>query len=1059
MARTNSPFAPQAPAPGPVGGAFSGANLNVSPDMFGASTARAAGEFGQTLQQAGQVITQQVIQDKIIENETEATNANNAYTEEAARLWSEFSNLQGQEAVDALPRFQEQIRSLRDRYMGGASNPAVRRQLNRSIGGSAASMLGNAAQQNGRNVRVAGDNAATSQGNLMINEGVRVRDNPQEVAGALSRGLAAVEQRARINGWDDATAASARAEYRGRFYSAVIATVAENDPLRAQQIFEANRDNIDAQSQIRIQNFLEAPVRTRRAADIVQEVTRVPGAPPAGAPAAPGTPTNRQAGVPGDVRDQVARAEGGTDAQGRPIQNRAGSSAYGPLQITRDTWNAYAERLGLQRDVEGQPAPANRGDRATQNRIWDAFQADARREIGRDLTPREQYTAWFLGISGARAFIQADPNADAHQVYRSVAGPRIADQAFRQNGAILRPGMTVGQALQNVGNYFDRHGGGGNPDGVQPRAREDQMREALTRAGNDPQLRQAVLSQLRQQWGVDDAMNAAERDRMGTRIEALGRALAAGTNLSIPESDIRRIYQPEQAAQIIDQLRTRQIEGDVRNSVALATPAEIGQMQQDIADGRGPVVNMLRERRGTRMAEDGTVMEEDRAGDVVARQSIGATFAEAVRARGEALRADPAQYVQADPAVRAAAQAQREAPSDPTLMTAYANATLAAQARLGVAEQDRRILSTTNAAGLAAQIARADPGTQEGAMGTQLNGLRRLYGEQWPRVFGELVRNGLPAEFQVLANIPSDAARADYQRALYGMRQRGGIQQYTQAVPDRERQAIDRDIDTRLEAFRSSVFAGQQIGASDVFATYRDGVRLLSMYYALNGMDGATAVRTATDRILNDKYEFSGTARVPRVLNDGTVVGLSNAQRAIRATMQGMRADDLVAPESRDPALTEDVRRQNMYSVAQRGVWVPNSDDSGLVLMGQWEGGARIPVRRRDGSIYELRFSDMAQIGAGTVNAPMTGQQGGRGGNPGQRAVQRIEGWDEGEPAAPAAPAPAARGRGAPPAPTQAPAVSSVPVDATPPVPGTSDGRVQDRGQPPRGRWVAPGVQ
>ena len=1042
MARTASPFAPQAPAPGPVGGAFSGANLNVSPDMFGASTARAAGEFGQTLQQAGQVVTQQIIQDKIIENETEATNANNAYTEEASRLWSEFSNLQGQEAVDALPRFQENLRALRDRYMGGASNPAVRRQLNRSIGGSAASMLGNAAQQNGRNVRVAGDNAATSQGNLMINEGVRVRDNPQEVAGALSRGLASIEQRARINGWDDATAASARAEYRGRFYSAVIATIAENDPLRAQQVFEANRDNIDAQSQIRIQNFLEAPVRTRRAADIVQEVTRIPGAPPPGAPAAPGTPTNRQAGTPGDVRDQVWRAEGGAAQNPNPGQTARGGG------ITDGTWASYAQRLGL--------TPEQRGTREAFNRVWDAYQSDAQREIGRALTPNEQYTAWFLGIAGARAFIQADPNADAYQTYRGVAGPNIADQAFRSNGAIMRPGMTVAQVLQNVGSHFQRYGGGGNPEGVQQRGRDEQLRVALERAGSDPQLRQAVLSQLRQQWGVDDAMNAAERDRMGQRVEALSRALAAGTNVSIPESDIRRLYQPEQAAQIIDQLRTRQIEGDVRNSVALATPAEIGQMQQDIAEGRGPVVSMLRERRGTRVGEDGLVVEEDRAGDVVARQAIGASFAEAVRARGEALRQDPAQYVQADPAVRAAAEAQRAAPNDPAAMTAYANATLAAQARLGVAEQDRRILSAPNAAGLAAQIARADPGAQEGAMGTQLNGLRRLYGEQWPRVFGELVRNGLPAEFQVLANIPSEAARADYQRALYGMRQRGGIQQYTQAVPDRERQAIDRDIDTRLEAFRSSVFAGQQIGASDVFAIYRDGVRLLSMYYALNGMDGATAVRTATDRILNDKYEFSGTARVPRTLNDGTVVGMSNAQRAIRVTMQGMRADDLVAPESRDPALTEDVRRQNMYSVAQRGVWVPNADDSGLVLMGQWEGGARIPVRRRDGSIYELRFQDMPQVGAGGVNAPMPGTQGGRGGNPGQRAVQRIEGWDEGEPPAAGAQPPR---RGGAPAPTPAPAVSSVPVDATPPVPGTSDGRVQDRGQPPRGRWVAPGVQ
>jgi hypothetical protein len=1059
MARTPVPTGPtNAPAPGAVGGAFSPARLDVSADMFGGSTARALGDLGSVMQQGGQVIAQQVVQDKIIENETEATTANNTYQEEASRLWGEFSNLQGQEAVDALPRFQENMRALRDRYVGGATNPAVRRQLSRSIGGAAAGMLGQAEQLNGRNVRTAGDAAQQAAGNNAINEGVRQRDNPQEVAGSLARGLASVEQRGRLLGWDNATLESNRAEFRGRFYSAVIATTAENDPLRAQQIFEANRDNMDAQSQIRIENFLRAPVRTRRAADIVTEVTRIPGASPPGTPPAPGSPLNRQGGVPNapapdapagaappdPVREQARRAEGGTNPDGTPRRNLAGSSASGPLQITDGTWAAYARRLGL--------TDAQRNDPEAHNRVWDAYQLDARREIGRDLTPREQYTAWVLGIAGAKAFIMADPNADAQQIFRGVAGPNIADQAFRQNGALLRPGITVAQALQNIGNYFDRHGGGGNPQGVPQRGRDEQLRTALERAGPDPELRAAVLSQLRQQWGVDDAMNAAERSRMDHRVEQLGRALAMGTTAAIPEADIRRLYQPEQAAQILDTLATRQIEGDVFRSVQLATPQQIAEMQAGLASGSGPVVQQLRERRGTVMNADGTVSEADVAGDAVARAAIGETFRRAVEARGSALDADPAQYAQADPAVRAAAQAQRENPSDPALMSAYAQATLDAQARLGVPEQNRRILSVQNAAALAGQIARADPGAENGGMGVQLNGLKRLYGAEWPRVFGELVRNGLPAEFQVLANIPTEAARADFQRALYGMRQRGGIQQYSQAVPDRERQTIDRDIDTRLEAFRTSVFAGQQVGASAVYSTYRDGVRLMAMYYSLNGMDGATAVQTAVDRVLNDKYEFSGTARVPRTLNDGTPVGMSRVQQSISYTMRNLKPDDLVTPDSRDPALSPEQRRQNMWSVAQRGVWVPNADDSGLVLMGQWEGGSRNPVTRRDGSVIEIRFDNLPSA---PTNIPGTHP---RIGSVGQRGVSRIEGWDEEGPQPPVtsndAPLPTPP---IPPPGNRAP-VEHSPVDPQRTVPGTREPRVSGR-PTHQGRWVAPGVQ
>lgn len=1039
MARTPTPSTVQVAAPGAVGGAFAPARLDVGPEAFGGATARALGDLGQSMQQAGQVVTQQIIQDKMIENETEAVNQSNAYHEEASRAWAEFSNLQGQEAVDALPGFQAQLRALRDRYVDGATNPAIRRQLNRSIGSAAAGMLGQAEQLNGRNVRVAGDAAQQAAGNNEINEGVRVRGNPVETSGALLRGILSVEQRGRLLGWDQATLESQRAEYRGRFYSAVIATVADEDPLRAQQIFDANRDNMDAQAQIRIENFLRAPVRTRRAADIVASVTTMPGA--TSAPAAPGTPSNRQGGVPNAVRDQVARAEGGTNPDGTPRRNLAGSSASGPLQITDSTWRTYAARLGL--------PDAQRNDRAAQDRVWDAYQADARHEIGRDLTPREQYTAWFLGIAGAKAFIMADPNADAHALYRGVAGPAVADQAFRQNGAILRPGMTVAQALQNVGNYFDRFGGGGNPEGVQQRGRDEQMRVALERAGSEPELRAAVLSQLRSQWGVEDAMHAAERARMDRRVEELGRALALGTNAVVPEADIRRLYQPEQATQILDQLATRQIEGDVFRSVQLATPQQISEMQAGLASGTGPVVQQLRERRGTVMNPDGTVSDADAAGDAVARAAVAETFRRAVEARGDALQADPAQYAQADPAVRAAAQAQRDNPSDPALMTAYAEATLAAQARLGVPEQNRRILSVQNAAALAGQIARADPGAENGGMASQLNGLRQLYGAQWPRVFGELVRNGLPAEYQVLANIPTEAARADFQRALYGMKQRGGIQQYSQAIPERERQAIERDVDMRLEAFRTSTFAGQQVGAAEVYSTYRDGTRLLAMYYALNGMDGATAVRTAADRVLNDKYEFSGGARVPRMLNDGTPLGMARVQRSIDYLMRNLKPEDVATPDSRDPSLPAEVRRDTMWRAAQRGVWVPNADDSGLILMANWEGGGRIPVRRADGSVIQLRFNALPQAEIIPGANP-------RGGNPGQRAVQRIEGWDDGvqppltEGDLPVPPIPPAGGR--------APA-EHVPVSPGPAVPGTQESRrLNSPAARGSGRWTPPGA-
>lgn len=142
----------------------------------------------------------------------------------------------------------------------------------------------------------------------------------------------------------------------------------------------------------------------------------------------------------------IARAEsGGNDAARNP-----NSSAAGRFQITDGTWRQYAPGLGL--------TDAQRMDPAAQQRVAQAIQADGGRALGRRLQGWEQYGAHLLGVGGMRAFANADPNANAQEVYAQAAGPQVAAAAFRQNPGLLEPGMTVGQVQQAIA---QRAGGGG----------------------------------------------------------------------------------------------------------------------------------------------------------------------------------------------------------------------------------------------------------------------------------------------------------------------------------------------------------------------------------------------------------------------------------------------------------------------------------------------------------------------------------------------------------------------------------------------------------------------
>lgn len=167
-------------------------------------------------------------------------------------------------------------------------------------------------------------------------------------------------------------------------------------------------------------------------------------APQAPAPAAPGmaTPAVQQ-----EPLAAIARAEsGGNDAARNP-----NSTAAGRFQITDGTWAQYAPRLGLPDAARMAPG--------AQLRVAQAIQEDGARALGRPLQGWEQYGAHLLGVGGMRAFAQADPNANAQEVYAQAAGPQIAAAAFRQNPGLLEPNMTVGQVQQAIA----QRAGGGAP--------------------------------------------------------------------------------------------------------------------------------------------------------------------------------------------------------------------------------------------------------------------------------------------------------------------------------------------------------------------------------------------------------------------------------------------------------------------------------------------------------------------------------------------------------------------------------------------------------------------
>lgn len=278
----------------------------------------------------------------------------------------------------------------------------------------------------------------------------------------------------------------ARRAARSTIRQSVIERMAVDNPMAAQRYYEANKGDLDGTTQQAIEKALKGAV-DRQKGNMAAAAVFPRGAALEG----------------GDIRERVWRIEGGEAQNPAPGQTARGGG------ITDGTWTQYAGRLGLR--------PDQRGTREGFDAVWTAYQQDAAAAIGRQLSAGEQYAAWFLGIGGAKAFMNAPRNADAQEVYRQAAGAGIADQAFRVNGAMMRPGMTVGEVLDAVqgkvvGGTAEQRGA--RIDGTLEAARRrlDDMRQRGELTEDQLQIAQ---TRLRQDFGEQ---RQAEED---TRREAM----------------------------------------------------------------------------------------------------------------------------------------------------------------------------------------------------------------------------------------------------------------------------------------------------------------------------------------------------------------------------------------------------------------------------------------------------------------------------------------------------------------------------------------------------------
>lgn len=429
-------------------------------------------------------------------------------------------------------------------------------------------------------------------------------------------------------------------------------------------------------------------------------------------------------------------------------------------------------------------------------------------------------------------------------------------------------------------------------------------------------------------------LNEEQRLRLATRAEARVHTVMAerrgltsrrledevasiretGAGIGVTPVEIRRAYPPEDAQRIEQQLQVEREFYIARASIAFNTPEQDRELVASLTP-KGEGYKDTSQRR-----------------DLVL-QAMAQKQQMLFGPPGKPDQADPVGFVmQASPELRAHLQA---ASQDPKMLPQALAALDQAQAQLGVAEGDRRVMTTAQASDQARRIA-AMPG-EEAANAMQQ--LQTQYGGWWPQAWGDLVRSGkMPGEYRILALVDEPVARKSLAEAL-----KIPMPELKKAAGS-EAEPIDQGVDDALAQFRRSLAF-----VPDREATYndmRDSVTRLAYRYT-GTVNGTEALRRAADHIVNQRYDFSGYARVPKGK-------LAAAEDTGARVLNGLEPKDIM------PELGDDDGSKSV-AAAKRGFWVANRRDDGwirLYVNGQ-------PVLRSDNTPLEVLFRDIARSSIG----------------------------------------------------------------------------------------------
>ena len=247
-------------------------SVNTPEAAFGGATAAALSSLGRTIESAGSELFTRAVALKQIDNEAEAKDADTKFMIEAGRLHAEYNALQGDAAVKAYPKYQEDLAAVRVKIGDGLSNPAVKKLYDSAskstLGRTIFNGAGHAATENKK--YVAG--ASVARVDTLMDQTIQSPDDRTFMSSLASVEAEIRGTQAALAGWSPEKTEEEVARAKSRLITNRVQGLSRTDPFAAKEFLEKARGSLVAADVNKADNFVQTAINGVGAKLISSEV-------------------------------------------------------------------------------------------------------------------------------------------------------------------------------------------------------------------------------------------------------------------------------------------------------------------------------------------------------------------------------------------------------------------------------------------------------------------------------------------------------------------------------------------------------------------------------------------------------------------------------------------------------------------------------------------------------------------------------------------------------------------------------------------------------------------